>query len=171
MLTAPELHSFYDAFAAAEELGVKLEIQGGLLLWDLMPSPAHTIAVKRLEQSIRPNLAAGECGCFSYQDMYVRFPDGSYKRPDLAIYCTEVPPTLEAATIIPGAVIEVVSQSSREKDFRLAPPFYLSHGVRDVVVVDPATGTAKHFQQGVEMDLTAPATIHLAMGCSVTVSL
>lgn len=94
MLTAPELHSFHDAFAAAEELGVKLEIQGGLLLWDLMPSPTHTIAVKRLEQSIRP---IGSC--FTYQDMYVRFPDGSYKRPDLAIYCTKVPPTVEPATI------------------------------------------------------------------------
>lgn len=57
-------------------------------------APAHTIAVKRLEQSIRP---IGSC--FTYQDMYVRFPDGSYKRPDLAIYCTEVPATVEAATI------------------------------------------------------------------------
>jgi Putative restriction endonuclease len=68
------------------------------------------------------------CACVHYADIYVAFPDGSLKRPDIAIFCRE--PEAEA-------VIEVISQGYEFKDLELGPMFYLSQGVKDVVVLDP----------------------------------
>jgi Uma2 family endonuclease len=66
-------------------------------------------------------------------------------------------------------VIEVVSPGSEVKDMELSPPFYLLHGVKDVVVFDPRTGSVAHFRRDGRKHLTSPLDIELECGCSVTV--
>jgi Uma2 family endonuclease len=69
-----------------------------------------------------------------------------FKRPDLSIFCTEPPDSDEALEVLPVAVVEILSPGYEDKD--LGPdgaPFYLAHGVVDVVVVDPRTGVVFHF--------------------------
>jgi Uma2 family endonuclease len=154
----------------AHEVGVKLEVHQGLPIWEFLPSPLHTIEAKRIEQSIRRSLPAStDCGYFSFQDMTIRFPDGSIRQPDIAVFCETPAATQEATEIIPRAIIEIVSPGSEIKDLELSPAFYLMHGVLDVLVFEPRTGVVSHFRRDARHHLNSPVELHLECGCSVTV--
>ena len=154
----------------AGEAGIRLEIQQGLPIWEFSPSPLHVLEVTRIDRSVRRGSDdAGSCGCLSYQDIAIRFPDGSIRRPDLSIYCSAPAPTQEATSLIPAAVIEVVSPGSEVKDLELGPSFYLLHGVLDVLVFEPRTGVVSHFRRGDRRQYSSPTDISLECGCTVTV--
>ena len=112
----------------ANELGIRLEVVGGLPLWEFSPARRHQQAVDRIRASIAPSDGEGAspCGCLHLADVYVAFPDGSLKRPDIAIFCREPEEQDEAITLLPEAVIEVVSQGSEAKDLEIGPRFYLT---------------------------------------------
>jgi Uma2 family endonuclease len=157
------------AMSDADAAGVRLEVHQGLPIWEFHPSPLHVIECERISQSIRESLTNSRgCGCHRYQDMSIRFPDGSVRRPDIAVFCTQPEPTQEATTLIPGAVIEVVSPGSEIKDLELSPSFYLSHGVLDVVVFDPRTGNVLHFRKDGRTIQQTPVAIELESGCQAT---
>jgi len=128
-------------FIRAEELGIRLEIVGGLPIWEPHPGWKHQKAVDRIRASIRRTGASSEtnpaCSCVHAADVYVSFADGSLKRPDISIFCREPSEEEEAVTLIPEAVIEVISKGYEAKDLEIGPRFYLSQGVKDVVVFDP----------------------------------
>lgn len=162
MAIDPRLHQ-------AAELGIRLEIVNGLPLWEAQPVYRHQKAVERIAQSIRP-VTGTACQCVHALDVYVQFPNG-IKRPDLSIFCRE-PDEAEqdsALTLIPEAVVEVVSKGYEAKDLEIGPPFYLSQGVKDVVVFDPSTLLVLHLRQGKAERLTSPVTLELQCGCTVTV--
>jgi Uma2 family endonuclease len=153
----------------ADQLGVRLEIVNGLPLWEAQPLYKHQKAVERIAQSIRPSSDSG-CRCVHAMDVYIQFPNG-LKRPDISIFCRE--PSEEeqesALTLIPEAVIEVVSRGYEAKDLEIGPPFYLSQGVKDVAVFDPSTLLVLHVRHGKAERLTSPVEILLQCGCSVTI--
>lgn len=71
----------------SEELGIKLEIVDGLPIWEASPVMRHQLAVDRIRKSIKRIEANGKtCDCFHVADIYVEFPDGSLKRPDISIF-------------------------------------------------------------------------------------
>lgn len=147
---------------AADTAGFKVEVTEGLPTWEFHPGLAHQLCIQAMIASIRKLQPAEPCACLPVSDVLVRFPDGSLKRPDISIFC-EVPSEIdEAVNVIPGAVIEVISRSSRKRDLELNPPFYLKHGVQDVVVVDPASGEVFWFAQSGSKELTSPHVISLA---------
>lgn len=152
----------------ADQLGIRLEVVNGLSIWEAQPLYKHQKAVERIAQSIRK--PAEGCACVHAMDVYVQFPNG-LKRPDVSIFCRE--PTEEeqdnALTLIPEAVIEVVSKGYEAKDLEIGPPFYLSQGVKDVVVFDPAILLVLHIRQGHAARLVSPVEIALQCGCTVTV--
>jgi Uma2 family endonuclease len=78
-----------------------------------------------------------DCACEHIADAYIRLPDSSLVRPDIAIFCAPIPRQREAYAAVPAAVIEIVSPNYEAKDYEELPPVYLANGVRDVVVVDP----------------------------------
>lgn len=77
----------------ADELGVRLEIVRSLPLWEAQPVVRHQRAIDRIRSTIWPTPPTGEhdngCGCVHLADVYVRFPDGSLKRPDISLFCQE----------------------------------------------------------------------------------
>ena len=148
-----------------------MEIIGGLGVWEVMPSKRHIKAEARIERSVRPNPdLSADCGCHAYRDLYVRFPEGSLRRPDVAVYCREPDEEDEAVTLVPEAVIEVVSRGSERKDLELSPPFYLAQGVKDVVVLDPYTGIVWHHRPDRVVERhQSPVDLDLRCGCIVTV--
>ena len=128
---------------------LKLEITGGVPTWRLLPSLRHQIVIDRIRASIEPITGAGSsCSCYHLRDAGLRFPDGSFKRPDIAIFCTEPPEIDELWEHVPEAVIEIVSLDYEEKDLSINPPWYLSQGVRDVLVVEPRERKVHHFRHG-----------------------
>jgi Uma2 family endonuclease len=152
---------------AADAAGVKLEITEGLPTWEFHPLPRHQIVLQAILRSIRLGPNAGGCACFPITDVLIKFPDGSLKRPDLSIFC-EAPKELdEAITSVPSATVEVVSADSRKKDLELNPPFYLKHGLLDVLVVEPLTSDITWFTREGQRVLRSPQTVELQCGCVI----
>lgn len=153
----------------ADEAGVRLEVVQGEFTWEFFPSPLHQGVLKRIEQSLwRSSLSnSSGCRCFTLSDTYIQFPDGSLKRPDLAVFCSEPTLTREALTVVPEAVVEVLSPRGERKDLQIGPPFYLSQGVREIVVVDPEGDTAHHFRRDGTRQVPRGTAIRLECGCEL----
>jgi Uma2 family endonuclease len=159
------------ALLDADEAGYRLEIISGLGVWEAHPGIKHVRANRRIERSLRPDPEAegqGGCECVAYTDLYVLFSDGSLRRPDVAVFCREPEEEDGATQLVPEAVVEVVSRGSEVKDFDLSPPFYLRVGVKDVIVVDPYTGTVIHHRRDGTQRLASPVDIRLECGCLLT---
>jgi Uma2 family endonuclease len=151
----------------ADELGIKLEIVDGLPVWEASPVIRHQLAIDRIRDSIEKT---GEgCECFHISDIYIQFPDGSLKRPDISIFCVAPDETDEAVTEIPDAVIEIISKGYEKKDMQIGVPFYTASGIKDVVVLNPYTMEVLHFQGDLVTKSLSPTRIELACGCSCEV--
>jgi hypothetical protein len=110
----------------ADELGIRLEIVGGLPLWEASPVRRHQQAIDRIRASLRPAPQGGDgCGSVHFANVYIAFPDGSLKRPDISIFCREPDEEDEAITLLPEAVIEVISRGYEAKDLEIGSRFYL----------------------------------------------
>lgn len=154
----------------AEELGIRLEIVNGLPIWEASPVIAHQEAVDRIRASIKKAVNSEKvCECLHYSDIYIQFPEGSLKRPDISIFCEKPLEREEAVTRIPDAVIEILSKNYEKKDLEVGIPFYISQGIKDIVVFNPYTMEVWHFRNGEKRELTSPVEIELECGCSCTV--
>ena len=166
---SPEPDAVYEVMRRAYEAGIRVEMVEGTPTWEAFPGYRHQRILKQVEQTVKVDPHGGHgCGCFSIQDTDLLFPDGSYKRPDLAIYCEEPPDAEGAQSVLPQAVVEILSPGYERKDMVVGPPFYLKHGISDVVVIDPRSGTGRHFTRKSEAAFTSPTTIKLQCGCSIT---
>lgn len=154
--------------AAAAELGLRLEIMNGLPIWEAQPLYRHQKAVERIASSIHKRDGKSSCACVHALDVYVQFAAG-LKRPDISIFCREPTEAEQDAALImiPEAVVEVVSKGFEAKDLELAPSFYLSQGVKDVLVFDPSTLLVLHVTVGGAKRHTSPVHVDLACGCSL----
>jgi len=70
--------------------------------------------------------------------------------------------------VVPDAVVEVVSKGYEKKDLEIGPPFYLSQGVKDVVVVNPYDGKVHHHTPAETQTYDSPRLITLQCGCGLT---
>jgi Uma2 family endonuclease len=155
-------------FLRAEELGIRLEVVSGLPIWEAHPVWKHQKAIDRIRATIAVKGGAG-CACVHASDVYVQFPDGSLKRPDIAIFCREPDETEDAITLVPEAVVEVVSKGYEAKDLEIGPPFYLAQGVKDVIVFDPTSLLVLHARHEKTVRLTSPQVLALECGCEIAV--
>lgn len=161
-------------FLRADELGVRLEIVGHLPIWEAHPIYRHQKAIDRIRATIGKlsTEIVGQdqkCACVHVADVYVSFPDGSLKRPDIAIFCREPAEEDDAITLVPEAVIEVINKGYEAKDLEIGPHFYLSQGVKDVVVFDPYTLLVLHVRRDKVERLVSPVEILLECGCQCRV--
>lgn len=154
----------------AEDLGIKLEIAGKLAIWEASPVYKHQKAVDRIRDSIKKiKKEKNNCECLDVADVYVQFPDGSLKRPDISIFCREPEEEEEAITQVPEVVIEVISKKYEAKDLEISPPIYLANGVKDVIVFNPYTNEVLHFRNGEKHEMTSPMEFEFECGCGCVV--
>lgn len=161
-------------FLRADELGIRLEIVGGLPIWEASPVYRHQKAIDRIRATIEKVPSPSEskdmaCACIHTADVYVSFPDGSLKRPDIALFCREPDEEDEAITLVPEAVIEIISKGYEAKDLEIGPHFYLSQGVKDVVVFDPYTLVVLHVRRDGSTRQVSPVEITFECGCKCVV--
>lgn len=157
-------------FIRADELGIKLEIVGGLPIWEAYPVYKHQKAIDRIRATIKPIALNDEaCACIHASDVYINFPDGSLKRPDISIFCREPDEEDEAITLVPEAVIEIISKGYEAKDLEIGPRFYVSQGVKDVVVFDPYTLVVLHVRRDGASRNISPVAIELECGCQCVI--
>jgi Uma2 family endonuclease len=156
----------------AESINVKLEVIAGVPVWEASPVFRHQWHIDRIRASLK-KMTNSPCGCFSIPDTLFKFPDGSQKRPDIAILCEQ--PALEAQEsaleMIPVAVVEIISKTYEYKDLVLAPPFYLEAGVLDILIFNPSDNSVLHYRPDFEKpnQYLSPITLHLECGCEITV--
>lgn len=122
----------------------------------------------RIRDTIEP-ISRATCSCVHTADVYVSFPDGSLKRPDISVFCREPEEEEGAITLVPEAVIEIISKGYEAKDLQIAPPFYLAQGVKDIVVFNPYTLAVLHIRKDRARQLVSPVEIELECGCQVEV--
>lgn len=162
-MTQKELEAMIER---ADQAGVRLEIVGGVPMWEAFPAVKHQEAVDRIRATLKVSDAAQTgCGCFHYADIYIQFPDGSLKRPDISIFCRRPDEEEHAVTLVPEAVIEIISKGYEAKDIAFAPYFYLAQGVKDVVIFDPYTLLVLHARRDGRKHLMSPVTIPFECGC------
>jgi Uma2 family endonuclease len=155
----------------ADDAGIRVEIIGGLPVWEMLPNLRHQKTIDRIRESFKISIAfTGEvCECKHYSDLHIKFPDGSDKRPDISIFCKEPSETDTAVTTVPEAVVEIISRGYEKKDLELGPPFYLTQGVKDIFVFDPYTEIIHHFTSDGEQTHQSPFTVQLQCGCQITI--
>lgn len=147
-----------------------LVLGSGKRIWEASPSPLHQMLIDDIRATIQPVTAGrGECDCHHISDVYIRFPDDSLVRPDIAIFCERPPRQRQALRMVPRAVIEVISPNYEAKDTDDLPPVYLANGVQDVLVVDPDQQRVLHFHATNTTAHTTPITMTLHCGCRVTI--
>ena len=161
-------------FLRADELGIRLEIVGGLPIWEPHPVYKHQKAVDRIRATIQnvslsSDAKGNDYACIHTPDVYISFPDGSLKRPDISIFCQEPEEEEEAITLVPEAVIEVVSRGYEARDLEIGPHFYLSQGVKDVVVFDPYTLLVLQVRRDGVTRRVSPVEVILECGCKCIV--
>lgn len=162
--------SIEDMFLVADDAGIRLEIIDGLPVWEALPNLTHQKTIDRIRATFAPSQSLnGGCEYLHYSDLHIKFPDGSDKRSDIAIFCHEPSETENAVTQVPDAVVEVISKRYEKKYLELGPPFYLGQGVKDIVVYDPYTKVIKHFDADGERELQSPSKLTFHCGCQVTV--
>ncbi len=159
---------FDPRYLLAEQLGIRLARMGGLALWEAHPPYRHQKAVDRIRASIRAEVGS-DSPCVHVAGVYVRFRDASLTRPDISLFSQEPGEEEAAITLLPEAVIEVVSKGYEAKDLEIGPRFYLSQGVKDVVVFDPSTLLVLHVKPTGAQRLVSPVTLEFACGCTCTV--
>ena len=150
----------------ADELGVRLEVVGDALTWEGVPGFRHQEIVGRVQESFdRPTGSESVC----VAGVYVRFPSGVVKRPDIAIFCRRPEQEEGFVRMAPEAVVEITSPEYEEKDLVSGPPLYLANGVKDVVVLQRSTGLVHHWTATGSCAVPSPVTIELVCGCRVVV--
>lgn len=151
----------------ADQMNIRLEIVRGIPIWEASPVFAHQAEVDRIRHTIKPQENT-DCACIHAADVLFRFPDGSLKRPDIAILCKTPAPAerQQALTQIPEAVVEIISEGYEQKDLEIAPGFYLSMGVKDVLIFDPQLTEVYHHRRDGKKRLASPIQIRLECGCS-----
>lgn len=158
-----------DLFMIADNAGVRLEVIGGLPVWEALPNLTHQETIDRVRETFKhADYINGGCECLHYSDLHIKFPDGSDKRPDVSIFCRRPSETESAVTEVPEAVIEIISKGYEKKDLELGPPFYLGQGVKDVIVYDPHTKVTRHFTNAGQSQYAESVTLTLQCGCQVT---
>ena len=98
--------SFPELARAADGVNLRLEVIRGLHVWEASPAFSHQKEVKRIVSSIK-KLPTSSCECIDTRDTLFRFPDGSLKRPDVAVLCgmPDEADADEALRMIPAAVV------------------------------------------------------------------
>lgn len=150
----------------ADQMNVRLELVRGIPVWEASPVAAHQLEVDRIRASIQAHKVSN-CDCFHLADVLFKFQDGSLKRPDIAILCKRpaVPQLQHALEVVPEAAIEIISEGYERKDLEFAPNFYLSLGVKDVIIFEPRTKIVYHHRKDGVKRLESPVQIELECGC------
>ena len=153
----------------ADQAGIKIEFVNGLSIWEASPVYRHQRKSLEIQVSLLTNAKASGCGCISVNDLTILFADGSIKRPDISIFCREPEEQDTACTLIPEAVIEILSKGYEKKDTEVSLPFYLSQGIADIVIFNPVTNMVSHYHGGRMDEFTSPVELTFECGCRATV--
>ena len=116
------------------------EIIGGEKFMSPAANLDHSGIIMRLGMVIGTHLSNNKSGYVYPDDVDVHFSDGSLYKPDLVVVLKSNEKILAGRKNIYGApdmVVEVLSYSTRKKDFTIKKDTYEAQGVREYWIIDP----------------------------------
>lgn len=146
-----------DEFREIEfEPGYIYELAKGVVVVAELPSYSHMLVVLAIRNALIQYQFANPARIFAVTgggESGLEMPTMQSRRhPDVSVYPTP-PPTPESQpweTWIPEIAVEVVSATSRERDYDDKPDEYLKAGVRLYWIVDPLTRSATVLTRGAD---------------------
>jgi Uma2 family endonuclease len=135
-----------DLYALPDD-GNKYELIRGELFVTPAPSTGHETVLARLTRILDPYVVANDLGFVFHPRAALRF-EGSEAEPDLMVRRRESPDQDWETMPPPSLLVEVLSPSTRRRDRKEKPDFYLDAGVADYWIVDPETKTITSIRRG-----------------------
>jgi Uma2 family endonuclease len=118
------------------------ELNKGVIEVSDVPGILHAVALRTIRQIVS-NYEESDPGIIAFSgngaELKILIAEvESERHPDWAVYLTEPPTDSDQpwSEWVPDIVIEVVSESSRKRDYEDKPPEYLALGVREYWLVD-----------------------------------
>lgn len=146
------LADFAEARAAPGHL---YELERGIVAVTQIPDVQHELIVQEIRDALSAHkrersgdihLVSGGAG-----SVLRMWKLQSERHPDVTVYLTPPPSTRPQAwnDWTPDLVVEVVSKSSRKRDYETKPGEYLAAGVREYWIIDPQERSARiHVRRG-----------------------
>jgi len=153
----------------ADQAGMRIEYVNGLAIWEASPVILHQKVTDRIRSGMKAPLHKAGCECIHYPDIYILFPDGSIKRPDISIFCEDPPQQETMCETLPEVVIEIISKGYEKKDWEVSLPFYQLWNIPDIVIFDPSNGKVSHYHGGQTDEYASPVELTFACGCRTTI--
>ncbi len=121
--------------------GERAELIDGQLYNMAPPSRIHQKLVSELTQTIGFHIKSNGGSCEVYPAPFavnLNADDKTYVEPDISVICDKNKLTDRGCSGAPDLVIEVVSPSSSRMDYIIKLNLYMTAGVREYWIVDPA---------------------------------
>lgn len=134
--------------------GQRAELIDGVLYDMAPPSRIHQKLVSKLTQVIGHHITAKGGSCEVYPapfSVLLNADDKTYVEPDISVICDKNKLSDRGCEGAPDFVIEIVSPSSRRKDYVIKNALYSEAGIREYWIVDPARErtTIYHYEEDV----------------------
>ena len=125
------------------EDGFHYELAKGVIEVSEVPKPEHAKQVQAIRNQLGryqdDHPAAVDLIASSNECKLLIGPSESERHPDVSLYLSPQPVLRDVWSVwIPQIVVEVVSESSRKRDYEKKPPEYLALGVDEYWIVDAA---------------------------------
>jgi Uma2 family endonuclease len=133
--------SLADFDKAVVQDGYRYELGKGIVEVSDVPHPSHFLVLQALRDQLTvyrlANSSLVHCVTESMDSKILLESEQSERHPDISVYLTPPPDTKDIwSTWIPAIVVEIVSKTSIERDYREKPDEYLAFGIDEYWIVD-----------------------------------
>ena len=134
--------------------GQRAELIDGVIYDMAPPSRIHQELVMEISATLRSHIRSKGGSCKVYPAPFAVFlnaDDKTYVEPDISVICDKNKLSDRGCEGAPDLIIEIVSPSTRRKDYSVKNAQYTLAGVREYWIVDPAKErtTVYHYEEDV----------------------
>lgn len=135
------------AFWADVEEGVKAEFILGEIIYHSPIYGRHWMASTNITTELLPFVKSRKLGMVAYEKVMVRLTRNDYE-PDICFWNMETARSFgkkQSAFPPPDFVVEILSDSTRDRDYGIKKDDYARHGVREYWIVDTEAETIEQY--------------------------
>lgn len=135
------------AFWADADEGVKAEFILGEVIYHSPIYGRHWMASTNISRYLLPHVYDNKLGKVGYEKVMIRLTRNDYE-PDICFWRSEVANTFglkQSAFPPPDFVVEILSDSTKDRDYGVKMTDYALHGVREFWIVDVEHETIEQY--------------------------
>lgn len=144
------------AFWASHDEGAKAEFINGEIVYHSPVYGRHWMVMENITTALLPYIRKHKLGRMAWEKVMCRFTRNDYE-PDIVFWRKEVAGQFKAkqsAFPPPDFIVEILSDSTEERDRGVKFDDYATHGVREYWIVDPEEESVEQYlHDGVALKL------------------